>query len=152
MTSRMGRQASPMLALLFLVACDPGGLVVERADRIVMQPHVGQLPAVCMSSCAMELASPHACVDPDSMFFVHAPQSSTVPFTPEEYAHYVRFIANHYPADLGRWFETAGRKTSAWMTGLQVIAMGGMPMNWQAILAWVLVVAFTIIFWSMIIT
>lgn len=114
-----------IVALLFLAACDPGGLVVERADRIVTQPHVGPLPAVCMSSCAMELASPLACVDPDSMFFFHGPQSNTVPFTPDEYAHYVRFIASHYPEDLGRWFETVGHRTNTWMTGKQVIALGG---------------------------
>lgn len=111
-------------ALAVLSACDEGGPVVDRADRIIEAPHVGPLPPVCMSACAMELASPHACVDPESAFNFHGPESATRALTDEEYAFYVSFIASHYPTALARWYETVGHKTNTWMSGAQVIALG----------------------------
>lgn len=83
----------------------------------------------CYSACTLYLGLPGVCVERSSEFGFHGPQSQYygIALPPEEFEHWSRIMADHYPRPIRAWFLSEGRYV--WpgvvvMTGSEVIRMG----------------------------
>ena len=115
-----------------VITQDLGGSVESRLRGIEQLRVAGtrvEIRGQCASACTMLLGLPNTCVARSSRLGFHGPQSQYygISLPPEEFEHWSRIMASHYPGAIKSWFMSEARQTTmslVTLTGAQAIKMG----------------------------
>ncbi|NEX45220.1 hypothetical protein [Pseudotabrizicola algicola] len=115
-----------------IIENDPGGSLVDRLTALASLRQTGhrvEIVGWCASACTLYLGLPGACVRPSARLGFHGPQSQFygVSLPPDDFEHWSRVMADHYPPQLRAWFMRDARNTTmgvVQITGAQAIQLG----------------------------
>lgn len=93
---------------------DSGGVLDERVTEIAHLRATGEqvrIGGYCNSACTMYLGLPNACVSPRAVFGFHGPMSQFygMPLLADEFEHWSRVMASHYPEPIRTWYMQEAR-------------------------------------------
>ncbi len=117
----------------FVVRDDPGGNVALRVREVEALRAKGTRVEIrgnyCMSSCTLYLGLANLCISPHTKFGFHGPSSQVygLALPPEEFEHWSRVMAAHYPRKLRGWYLREGRNRIMGfyeISGRELIRMG----------------------------